>query len=412
MGGFQRMVALRYLRARRSEGFISVIAGFSMVGIALGVGTLIVVMAVMNGFRQELVDRVLGLNGHLGIYGQGQPVQNYDDLTDRISLIDGVVAVAPVVEAQVLVTRRGFATGAAVRGVPESYLMDRPALADDLYPQDVDFTGPDVIAIGGDMASRLGVAVGDQITLVSPQGNPGPFGTMPRLRDFRIVALFDSGMHEYDNAYIYMPLPAAQQFFRHDNTVTMLEIFVERPQSIGPLRDRLRDDFSPILRVWDWQEANSSLMTALRVERNVMFLILTLIILVAAFNVIAGLVMLVKDKGRDIAIMRTMGATRGMVMGVFLITGASIGVVGTLAGFGLGAAFAANIQAIQQWIERISGTQVWDPTVRFLTEMPAIMDWWETGAVVVMSLVLSFLATLYPSWRAARLDPVEALRYE
>ena len=413
MGAFQRMVAWRYLRARRSEGFISVIAGFSMVGIALGVGTLIVVMAVMNVFRQELVERVLGLNGHLGIYGNGTSLSDYEELADEVADMDGVTLVAPVVEGQVLVTVRGVASGARVRGVPAGYLHQRPALADDLYPQDVDFTATsDGIAIGADMAQRLGVAVGDRMTLISPQGNPGPFGTMPRMRDYSVVALFDSGMYEYDNAYIYMPLAAAQQFFRLGEAVTTLEVFVEHPEEISDIRTRLRAAIGTQGRVWDWQEANTSLITALQVERNVMFLILTLIILVAAFNVIAGLVMLVKDKGRDIAIMRTMGASRGMVMGVFLITGTSIGVVGTIAGFVLGALFADNIQSIQRWIEDISGTQVWDPTVRFLTEMPARMDWWETGAVVAMALALSFLATLYPSWRAARLDPVEALRYE
>ncbi|MCB9957243.1 MAG: lipoprotein-releasing ABC transporter permease subunit [Rhodospirillaceae bacterium] len=412
MGAFQRMVAWRYLRARRSEGFISVIAGFSMVGIALGVGTLIVVMAVMNGFRQELVERVLGLNGHLGIYGNGRALSDYEELADEVADMDGVTLVAPVVEGQVLVTVRGVASGARVRGVPAGYLHQRPALADDLYPQDVDFSDGDSIAIGADMAQRLGVAVGDRMTLISPEGNPGPFGTMPRLRDYSVVALFDSGMYEYDNSYIYMPLTAAQQFFRLGEAVTTLEVFVDHPEEIADIRTRMREAIGTEGRVWDWQEANTSLITALQVERNVMFLILTLIILVAAFNVIAGLVMLVKDKGRDIAIMRTMGASRGMVMGVFLITGTSIGVVGTIAGFVLGALFADNIQSIQRWIEDISGTQVWDPTMRFLTEMPARMDWWETGAVVAMALALSFLATLYPSWRAARLDPVEALRYE
>ena len=411
-GGFERLVSLRYLRARRKEGFISVIAGFSLLGITLGVGTLIVVMAVMNGFREELVGRILGLSGHLGVYGFGEPLSDYDELADRVRVIDGVETVAPVIEAQALVTHDGYATGAAIRGVPDDYLLTRPPIAERLDPPAPAFSGNDAVVIGIRMANRLGLHVGDRITLISPQQSPGPFGGVPRHRDYQIVATFDSGMYEYDNSFVYMPLEAAQTLFRMPEAVSLLEVFTEDPDNLDPIRMPMISILGGDARVWDWQESNTGFVAALYVERNVMFLILTLIILVAAFNVISGLVMLVKDKGRDIAILRTMGATRGMIMRVFLITGTAIGIFGTLGGFLLGVVIAENIAWLQTQLTEALGFDPWDPTVRFLTEMPASMDWWETGTVVTMSLALSVLATVYPAWRAARLDPVEALRYE
>ncbi|NBC32966.1 MAG: lipoprotein-releasing ABC transporter permease subunit [Alphaproteobacteria bacterium] len=410
---FERMVALRYLRARRKEGFISIIAGFSLVGIALGVATLIIVMAVMNGFRQELVDRVLGLNGHLNVYAaQGGPLETYDELVERVRQIDGVTTVTPTIEAQALVTHGEYASGAAVRGVPPGYLQARPELAGDLVGDPGAFAGPNAIAIGRRMANRLGVWTGDQLTLIAPQGNVTAFGTVPRMRGYDIVAIFEAGMYEYDNSFVYMPLDTAQIFYQMRDSVTTLELFVEDPDNLAPIRDQVRAALGGEARLWDWQQANSSFFTALQVERNVMFLILTLIILVAALNIISGLVMLVKDKGRDIAILRTMGATQGMVTRIFFLTGASIGVVGTLAGLGLGIAFTENIEHIQRWLEAATGTELWNPEIRFLTTMPAVIDWNEVIAVIGMALGLSFLATLYPAWRAARLDPVEALRYE
>ncbi len=410
---FERMVAFRYLRARRREGFISIIAGFSLLGIALGVATLIIVMAVMNGFREELVDRVLGLNGHLNVYALGGGgLTHYDERVGQIERVPGVVQVTPAIEAQALVVHRDQASGAVVRGVPPDYLTSRPALAADLIGDPEAFQGTEVIAIGRRMANRLGVWTGDDLTLIAPQGTPTAFGTMPRMRAYEIVAIFEAGMYEYDNTFIYMPLAAAQIFYRMPDQVNALEVFVQDPDAV----DRMRTAIGPAVagwgRMWDWQQANSSFFTALQVERNVMFLILTLIILVAAFNIISGMVMLVKDKGRDIAILRTMGATRAMILRVFFLTGASIGVVGTLAGLGLGIAFTENIQAIQGWLERLTGTDLFNAEIYFLTQLPAVIDWGEVAAVTGMALGLSFLATIYPAWRAARLDPVEALRYE
>jgi lipoprotein-releasing system permease protein len=258
----------------------------------------------------------------------------------------------------------------------------------------------------------MGVHVGDDVTLISPQGTTTAFGTVPRIKSYRVAGTFDLGMSEYDSSFVFMALPAAQLFFNVPNAVTSLEIFTSDPDDIGSIRRAASEAVGDKGRLFDWQQANSSFFNAIQVERNVMFLILTLIILVAAFNIISSMIMLVKDKGRDIAILRTMGATRGMVLRIFILTGASIGIVGTIGGFLLGLGFAANIETIRQVIQHLTGTQLFDPTIYFLSQLPAKVDPVEVTVVVVMALALSFLATLYPSWRAARLDPVEALRYE
>ncbi|NBB83987.1 MAG: lipoprotein-releasing ABC transporter permease subunit [Alphaproteobacteria bacterium] len=410
---FERMVAFRYLRARRREGFISVIAGFSLLGIALGVATLIIVMAVMNGFRAELVTRVLGLNGHLSVYGLNGPLTDWRPLQERLAEVDGVVAVYPSIEGQALVSRGDTALGAAVRGVRPEDWTARPSVAENLQELEPGaFQGTEVIAIGQRMAQRLGLGLGDELTLIAPQGNTTAFGTVPRMRAYTIAATFDVGMYEYDSSFVYMPMEAAQIFYQMRESVTTLELFVEDPEALERYRRVLIPEIAGDARLFDWQQANSSFFNALQVERNVMFLILTLIILVAAFNIIAGLVMLVKDKGRDIAILRTMGATRGMVMRIFFLTGASIGVVGTLAGLALGVAFADNIEAIRQWLQSLTGTELFSAEIYFLSQLPAEIDWGEVLSVVAMALGLSFASTIYPAWRAARLDPVEALRYE
>ncbi|PWC55850.1 lipoprotein-releasing ABC transporter permease subunit [Azospirillum sp. TSO22-1] len=410
---FERMVAMRYLRARRQEGFISVIAWFSLLGIGLGVATLIIVMAVMNGFRAELLGRVLGLNGHLNVYSaQPGPLTDFDALADRVRQVPGVTNVTPTVEGQALVTVRGIASGAVVRGVrPEDFRV-RPTLSRHILRGTADAFGEDNVAIGIRMAQRLGLSVGDQITLIAPQGNATAFGTVPRMRAYNIGAIFDVGMFEYDNSFIFMPLEQAQLFFRTGEAVTSLEVFVADPVQIRAQRAALQPAVAGIGRVVDWQQSNASFFTALQVERNVMFLILSLIIMVAAFNIISSLIMLVKDKGRDIAILRTMGATRGMIMRIFLLSGASVGVMGTVGGLILGVVFCQNIESIRQFIQMLSGTELFSPEIYFLSQLPAKIDWGEVAQVTAMALGLSFAATVYPSWRAARLDPVEALRYE
>ncbi|WNJ98485.1 lipoprotein-releasing ABC transporter permease subunit [Thalassospiraceae bacterium LMO-JJ14] len=411
---FEWMMAMRYLRARRQEGFISVIAWFSLVGIALGVATLIIVMSVMNGFRQELLERILGINGHLSVYGPvaGQ-MTDYQPLIDKIVGVDGVVSVNALIEGQVMASAKGVAKGAIVRGIRAEDLEKRKIVADNIRQGSLsNFKGDNVVMIGARLAQSMGVHVGDDITLISPKGNVTAFGTVPRMRAFKIVGTFEIGMYEYDSGFVFMPLEAAQIYFRMPEKISNLEVFLDNPQHAETIGRTIARTLGGQGSVHDWQRANASFFNAIQVERNVMFLILTLIILVAAFNIISSLIMLVKDKGRDIAILRTMGATRGMIMRIFLIAGASVGVIGTLLGFGLGLSFAANIETIRRWIEGLTGTDLFAAEIYFLSQLPAVVDPTEVTAVVLMGLGLSFLATIYPSWRAARIDPAEALRYE
>jgi lipoprotein-releasing system permease protein len=415
-GAFERMVAFRYLRARKGERFVSVIATFSLVGIALGVATLIIVMSVMNGFRQELLGRILGLNGHLGIYAaDGGGLRDFDSILAKVRGLPGIQSAAPIVEGQVLVTSEGGgATGGFARGIRPEDLKARPILAGNIVSGSLDqFGGDDSIIIGTRLAQKLRLGVGGKLTLVSPQGRTTVIGMVPRLKTYNIVALFDTGMNEYDSGYIFMPLASAQTYFQLRDAASQIEVFVNNPDQVRPVTQEIIRTLSPMpFRVLDWQASNSSFFAAVQVERNVMFLILTLIIVVAAFNIISSLIMLVKDKGRDIAILRTMGATAGAIMRIFLLCGASIGVLGTLIGFGLGMVFCLNIERIRQALQSLTGTQLFSPEVYFLTRLPAIVDPNEVTQVVLMGLGLSLLATLYPSWRAAKTDPVEALRNE
>lgn len=407
------MIALRYMRARRAEGFISVIAGFSLMGIALGVATLIIVLSVMNGFRGELLDRILGLNGHIAVVSSTGTLADYGPLAERVRRVDGVLSVTPLVEGQILATSGGRAAGALVRGLTPDALAARPSIAGNIRLGSLDqFTGGDSVVMGSRLARTLGVRVGDKVTLVSPRGTVTAFGTVPRMQAYRVAATFEVGMFEFDSTFIFMPLEAAQQYFRLGDTVNQLEVFVEDPDSFLRQRLDIAGVVGPGHRLFDWQQANSSLFNALQVERNVMFLILTLIIVVAAFNIISSLIMLVKDKGAAIAILRTVGASRGMVMRVFFIVGTSIGVVGTIAGAILGLLFSENIEVIRRWIESLTGSELFAAEIYFLSQLPAEVDPGEVVMVISMALGLSILATLYPSWRASRLDPVEALRNE
>lgn len=305
------------------------------------------------------------------------------------------------------------ASGALVRGLKAGDLRARSVVAGKIVAGSLkDFEGPDAVVVGSRLARKLGLTVGRPITIVAAKGRASPMGMVPRMRAYRIVATFEVGMYEYDSSFIFMPLKAAQVFFRRGASVSGIEVMVEDPDDLAAARQRLFEAVPGGLRLYDWQQANSHFFTALQVERNVMFLILTLIIIVAAFNIISGLIMLVKDKGSDIAILRTMGATRGAIMRIFLISGTSIGVSGTLLGLVLGLLFADNIDIIRVWFEGLTGAELWAAEIRFLSNLPSRIDPTEVSAVAGMGLGLSFLATLYPSWRASRIDPVEALRYE
>ena len=410
---FEWMIAFRYLRARRQEGFISVIAWFSLLGITLGVATLIIVMAVMNGFRQELLARILGLNGHLSVYANEGQLTNYNTLVVNLKTVEGVVRVTPMIEGQVMVTANKASTGAVVRGLRPQDIIKREIIAKNIKSGSLkNLQGQDTVLIGLRMAAKLGVNVGDRITLISPKGAVTAFGTMPRLKAYRVAATFDIGMFEYDSGFIFMPLIAAQRYFKLNDAVTNLELFTSDPDLAPELANKILLSLKGKVRVHDWQHANASFFNAIQVERNVMFLILTLIILVAAFNIISSMIMLVKDKGRDIAILRTMGATRGMIMRIFFLAGASIGTIGTLAGFALGLSFADNIETIRQWLQGLTGTELFAAEIYFLSKLPAVVDPGEVIAVVIMGLALSLAATIYPSWRAAHTDPADALRYE
>jgi len=423
---FERMLALRYLLTRRREGFVSVISLISFLGITLGVATLIVVMAVLNGFRAELLDKILGFSGHATFYSSdATPITDFENTAARIAKVPGVLHAMPFVEGQAMASTQRNNTGALVRGVHEADLKKLPSINNqnlitalkvvgtpDEKPSLDGFEKSGGVAIGERMAWRHGLSLGSTLTIISPAGPETVMGTAPRIRDYPVVAIFKIGMSDYDESVIYMPLAEAQDYFVVDDAASAIEITVDNPDSIGEMKPALLDAAGPGMDIQTWQQRNQAFFGALAVERNVMFLVLTMIILVAALNIISGLYMLVKDKGHDIAILRTMGASRGSVQRIFFLTGAIIGVVGTLVGFVLGLVICLNAENIRQSIMWLSGTDVFQPELYYLSQLPAKMDPVQTAGIVLMSLLLSFAATLYPSWRAARLDPVEALRYE
>ncbi len=410
---FEWMLSLRYLRARRKEGFISVIAGFSFLGIVLGVATLIIVMAVMNGFRGELLDKILGLNGHLLIQPLEKPLTDWEEVASRISAVKGIKLAAPIVEGQALASSPFNAGGVLVRGIRLKDMEGLPSVINNIKQGSLGgFDDAQGVAIGRRLADQLSLRAGDNITMVAPRGAVTPMGTTPRIKVYKVAAVFEIGMSEYDGAMVFMPLKEAQAYFNRAGDVTAIEVYTDNPDKVAQYRKDVQEAAKRPIFMIDWRQRNATFFNALQVERNVMFLILTLIVLVAALNIVSGLIMLVKDKGQDIAILRTMGATQGAIMRVFLITGAAIGVVGTLFGFLLGVVVCLNIESIRQFLSWMTSTELFSPELYFLSHLPANMDTGETVAVVLMALILSLLATLYPSWRAARLDPVEALRYE
>src|SRR3954465_5406930 len=372
---FEWMLAGGYLRTRRREGFVSVIAGFSFFGIMLGVATLIVVLSVMNGFRKELLEKIVGINGHVFIAPIDSPLTDYADIADRLSKVGGIRRAVPFVEGQAFASAPYNGSGVLVRGVRGSDLAKIEPVADNIRQGAIqDFDNSGGVAIGKRLAETLSLQVGDTITLITPRGAATPFGTAPRIKGYPVTAIFEIGMSEFDSAFVYMPLAEAQNYFNRDGDVNVIEVFLDDADRVDEARQSIEMAAERPGALTDWRQRNRTFFGALEVERNVMFLILTLIVLVAALNIISGLIMLVKDKSSDIAILRTMGATRGAIMRVFLITGASIGIVGTIAGFLLGLLITANIQSIQSFMSWALNQQLWDPTIRFLSEIPAEMN--------------------------------------
>ena len=423
---FEWMLALRYLRARRKEGFISVISLFSFLGIMLGVATLIVVMSVFNGFHQELLGKILGFSGHAAVFRNDQnPITDYKNIATKLSKVDGVIHVIALAEGQGMVSSARTATGALVRGISEADLAKLPDIANkdlktaiaapgvpDPSPTLVGFDKSGGIAIGETMARKHQVALGQTITLIAPNGPDTPIGNTPRLRDYQVVAIFKAGMNDYDESVVYMPIDEAMDFFSTDNGATSLEVLVKDPDQVQTQVAAMLNAIGPDMMVQTWQQRNVAFFNALGVERNVVVLVVGLVVLVAALNIISGLFMLVKDKGSNIAILRTMGATSGAIMRVFFITGAAIGTMGTFVGLIIGLIICWNAENIRRAIQWISGVDPFNPEFYYLAQLPAKIDYTQTFYVVVFALLISFLATLYPSWKAARLDPVEALRYE
>ena len=416
-GLWERMLANRYLRAKRSQGGVALITTISFVGIMVAVAVLIVVMSVMNGFRAELLNKILGFNGHIFVTGGVLDGPARDPAVQRILKVPGVTQAIPVIEAQVIAMGPSQITGAIVRGMTPGDLKATRIVAHNLTKGDLrgfgggDYGG-DVVVVGARLAEQLGVKPGENITLISPSGGATAFGGTPLQKSYVVGATFTAGMSQYDQAYIFMPLDQAQLFFGREGTVDAIEVRVSDPDRAPGLKAAVTRAAGPAALVADWTQRDSSYWGALKVERNVMRLILMLIVAIAALNIISGLTMLVKNKGRDIAILRTIGAGQGAILRIFFLAGASIGTLGTAAGLALGALVSLYIGPIQSVVEWATGQAVFSSDVYFLSRLPAKVDWVEVSIIVGFSLAMSMICTLPPAWRASRLDPVEALRYE
>jgi lipoprotein-releasing system permease protein len=411
---YERMIAKRYLLPGRGEGFIFLVASISLIAVALGVAALIAVMSVMNGFRAELFDRILGLNGHAVIQGYGGRLPDWQPLMQDVRRTPGVVAATPLIEQPLMASYRNRVEGVLLRGMTVEDIRKTPVIADNVKRGSLNelIPGENTIAIGSRLAEALGVSVGDSISLISPEGQVTPFGMTPRIVAFRIVATFEVGIFDYDKAFVVMPMETAQTFLRLGDAVGMIEVVSEDPDRIGQILAPLERRVAPLGVIVNWQQMNAELFEALVVERTVMFWVLSIIILVAVFNILSSLIMLVRAKTKDIAILRTMGATRSALMRVFMLVGTLIGGLGIALGLGLGFLVLFYRQGIVAGVSRLTGANLWDPSIRYLTELPAKTDPVEVIGIILMALLLSFLATIYPAWKAASTDPVQVLRYE
>ncbi len=412
---FERMVAARYLRARKGERFVSIIAIFSLIGIALGVATLIVVSSVMSGFQTELVNRALGVSGHISVEAYaGEKIDGFAPLAARMRAIPGITSVLPVADGQVAISvERAGARGGLVRGVLREDLRALPAIGEHIIAGSLDaFEGDDAIVVGVGLAASYRLSPGSRITLLSSQGAATAFGVIPRVRAFKVVAIFDAGLSEYNNSVVFLPLAMAQTFFQKEDAVTGFQLRATQPERAEALLPQVKSVLGTrAVRLLDWRHANDQIIGILQIQKDTMFIVLGMIILVAAFNVISSLIMLVKDKTADIAVLRTIGASSGAILRIFLMCGAFVGVSGTLIGTVLGVTVCRNIVAIQHFIENLTGGQVFDSRAFMLTTLPDQVDWADVLRVVALGITLSLLATVYPSWKAARTDPVEALRH-
>ncbi|MBN2676065.1 MAG: lipoprotein-releasing ABC transporter permease subunit [Alphaproteobacteria bacterium] len=414
---FEWMVARRYLTGRRREHFISVISLFSLLGIMLGVATLIIVMSVMNGFRQEMLTKLLGINGHVMVYSRNHTAMpNYKEVSQTIlenkTAREEVEEIIPLTEGQVMFGANGQSSGGILRGMYMSDLARYPLVKKNLFGTSFEQVQEHEVIVGQALASNLKLEVGDEITITSAKGNITAFGMMPRIRSYRVAGVFDIGMYQYDSSFVFMPMESSQVYLNMPQSASHIEIFLKNPNDSKEIKQLIQVVLGPDYSVKDWEDLNAPYFSALEVERNVMFIILTLIILVAAFNIISGLVMLVKDKGRDIAILRTMGMGRTSIMRVFFFTGAYIGVLGTFLGTLIGSLFCIYIEEIRQVLQKLLGFNLFAKEIYFLSKLPAEIEVSEVLTVVFMALALTFLAALYPAWRASKLDPAEALRYE